>query len=426
MRRRPSTRKIRFTWSAVAALLACACATPVAPVEIPSAEEARRLRDAGYELPPVIDADTLATPAQLEGPNHRIAKKVYCDDRWHVYTIESDAGAVHAWGDETLDARLREVATIQAMNEMRATEDFETAALAASATPLVAEWMLISEPVDSVLGVPQTAWERAQAPDGDRDARAHLKRFERSKREIAAEFGVDPYSSNPALQRELNRVTWAVEAGGLEALYVPADAEADGEGDRMREILRQYSPRELERLNRIELRVMGVPRQLADEFVRNPWYTPRYATMLVADLSALTRAQGRVHFIEVAATAKSENDVRFHQRSAELLRQYDGTSKRIEAIDAIDGVVTARAANATLVVPHPTDLLIWSEATAALADTLTRSAPGGSEIAATELLVAGAASPTARRQLEGRGVALVEHAFHALGPDSPAPAAGAE
>jgi hypothetical protein len=270
------------------------------------------------------------------------------------------------------------------------------------------------------------AWERAQAPDGDRDARAQLKRFERSKREVAAEFGVDPYSSNATLQRELNRLVWAVQAGSLESLYVPVGASGDGEGDRMRGILRRYSPRELERLNRIELRVMGVPKPLADEFLQNPWYTPRYATTLVADLSALTRARDRAHFIEVAVTANSENDVRFHQRSAELLRQYDATAKRVEAIVAVDGVVTARTESATLVVPHPTDLLIWSKATAALADSLTRPDPGDPEIAATELLVAGEASPTARRQLESRGVALVEHAFHALGPDSPAPAAGAE
>lgn len=416
MRRSPPSS--RFAWSAAAALLACACATSPAPVEVPSAEEARRLRSAGYELPPVIDADTLVTPAQLEGPNHRIAKKVYCDDRWHVYTIETEGGAYHAWGDETLDARLREVAAIEAMKEMRGTDDFAAAAEAALAIPLVAEWKLVAEPVDTAIGVPQAAWERAYAADGDRDARTRLKRFEKSKREIAAELGVDPYSSNAVLQRELNQLVWAVQAGGLESLYVPVDAGADGEVDRMRGILRQYSPRELERLNRIELRVMGVPKPLADEFLHNPWYTPRYATMLVADLSSLGGARDRARFIELAVEAASENDVRFYQRSAELLRRYDRAAKRVEAILALDGFPAARAEGATLVVPHPSDLLIWSESTSALADSLTDSAPDEIEIAATELLVAGAASPTARRQLESRSISLVEHAFHALVPEA--------
>jgi hypothetical protein len=421
--RRFRSSSTRFTLAAAAALLACACATPVPPFfELPGAAESLRLRAAGYELPPVIDADTLVTDAQLEGPNHRIAKKVYCDDRWHVYTIESEAGAFHAWGDETLDARLREVAAIQAMNEMRTTEDFAAAAEVAGATPLVAEWKLISDPTDSTSGVPQEAWDRIHGSEGDRDARSQLQRFEHRRREIAAEFGVDPYSSNAVLRRELNRLVWAVQAGGLESLYVPVQAGADGEDDRMREILRQYSPDELERLNRIELRVMGVPKPLADEFVRNPWYTPRYATMLVADLSALDQARGRTRFIELAVTAKSENDVRFYQRSAELLRRYDRSAERIEAILGLDGVLAARDGNATLVIPHPTDLLIWSEATAALADSITRSLPEDVEVSGTELLLAGTASPTAHEQLESRGIAILERAFHALVPDASTPA----
>jgi hypothetical protein len=194
----------------------------------------------------------------------------------------------------------------------------------------------------------------------------------------------------------------------------------------MLEILRQYSPREIERLNRIELRVMGVPKPLTDEFIRNPWYSPRYATMLVADLAALGKARKRETFIEIAAAAGSEEDARYYQRSAELMRQYDRSRGRIEEIIAVEGTLIGLAENATRLVPNPADFAVWSESTAALTDSFTRSVPADVRTETTELLLAGSASPTARRQLESRGVTVVEHAFHALSPPSTSGGAGAE
>ncbi|MBW2400891.1 MAG: hypothetical protein JRG80_16735 [Deltaproteobacteria bacterium] len=409
----------RFAGTALAVLLAGGCASsPHPPFAPPSAEETRRLKSSGYELPPVLDAKTLATPAQLQGPNHRIAKRVYSNDRLHVYTIESEAGTFYAWGDDVLDARIREIAAIQAMNEMRTTEEFATAANDARANSLVAEWNLISEPVDSAIGVPQEAWKRANAKGSDRAERRALKAFGHRKREIAAEFAVDPYSSNATLQRELNRLGWAVYAGGLPSMFVPAGVEATGEGDRMLEILRQYSPREIERLNRIELRVIGVPKPLTDEFIRNPWYSPRYATLLVADLAALSKARKRETFIEIAATARSESeqDARYFQRSAELMRQYDRNRGRIEEIIEVEGTLIGLTENGKRVVPYPADFAVWSESTAALTDSFTRAVPTDVPEMPTELLLAGSASPAAHRQLESRGVTVVEHAFHALRP----------
>lgn len=418
---------LRFAGAALLVLLASGCATsPPPPFELPSEEEARRLKNSGYEMPPVLAARTLATPAQLEGPNHRIAKKVYSDDRWHVYTIESEAGIFHAWGDDVLDARIREVAAIQLMNEMRLTEAFVAAANAARADPLVKEWNLIDEPVDSAIGVPEAAWKRANSKEGPRGERRALNAFDHRKREIAAEFGIDPYSSNTMLQRELNRLSWAVYAGGLTSMFVPYGTEGAAEGDRMLEILRLYSAREIERLNRIELRVIGVPKPLTDAFIRSPWYSPRYATLLIADLAALSNARTRETFIEIAATAQSEADARYYQRAAELLRQYDRSTGRIEEIIATDGILIGVAENATQVVPHPADFAIWSESTAAFADSLTRAVQSDARAERTDLLLAGAASPTARQQLKKRGVTIVENAFHELGPKTSTAETGVE
>jgi hypothetical protein len=52
--------------------------------------------------------------------------------------------------------------------------------------------------------------------------------------------------------------------------------------------------------------------------------------------------------------------------------------------------------------------------------------PTDSPAETTELLLAGSASPTARRQLESRGVIIVEQAFHTLRPTPETGDAGVE
>jgi hypothetical protein len=334
-------------------------------------------------------------------------------------------------------SRLQEVRALAAMQEMSATKEFATAAAKALASPFVATWNLVTNPVDTIVGVPKGAWENVRrTSDLARGQRGELEDsafkefigFETKKRQIAGELGVDPYSSNKALQKELNRFAWAAYAGGLPSMFVPfAKPPPAGDGEsadssaeqRLREILRRYSPEDLDRLNRIELAVMGVPKPLCDEFIHHPWYSPRHETALVASLSALDLAEDRRAFIEVAITAASEDDARFYQHTAELMRRYNDNVGRIDKIVAVDGTLTAHAADGTLVVPFPADQAVWSRSTAALTKSFTEALPDDIEVRRTELLLSGTLSPKARAKIEDLGVEVVDRAFERLEARSP-------
>ena len=417
----------------VGALAAAGCAaTPKPPVEIPTPEQRHAAEAAGFELPRVGEARDLLPPDLLQGPHHTLDEKVYTDGYTHVFTIESDFGTFHARGDEMLRIRVREIHAMATMQEMSATKEFAAAAGKALASPFVATWNVITNPVDTIMGIPKSAWEtvrktsdlaRGQRGELEDSALKELIGFEAKKRQVAGELGVDPYSSNRLLQRELNRFAWAAYAGGLPSMFVPFDhaervsddgpEEAGGE-DRLEEILRRYSPEDLDRLNRIELAVMGVPKPMGDEFIHHPWYSPRYETTLVENLAALDLAQDRRAFIEVALTADSEEDAHFYQRTAELMRRYNDAVGRIDRIVAVEGTVTGYAADGTLVVPFAADHAVWSESTAAFADSFTKGVPPDLEIRKTELLLSGTLSPMARAKIEGRGVRVVEQAFDQL------------
>jgi hypothetical protein len=424
--------------AALGAFAAAGCATPPKPpVELPTAEEQRATEAAGFELPPVHDARDLLPPDLLEGPHHAVEEEVYTDGTTHVFTITSDFGTFYARGDDMVRSRLQEVQALAAMQEMSATREFATAAGKALTSPFVATWNVITNPVDTILGIPKDAWEkvrrtsdlaRGQRGAFEDSAFKEFIGFEAKKRQIAGELGVDPYSSNKALQKELNRFAWAAYAGGLPSMFVPfVNPPPAGDGDpadpsaehRLQEILRQYSPEDLDRLNRIELAVMGVPKPLCDEFIHHPWYSPRHETTLVESLSALDLAENRRAFIEVAITAASEDDARFYQHTAELMRRYNDNVGRIDKIVAVEGTLTGYAAEGTLVVPFPADHAVWSRSTAASAKSFTEALPDDIEVRRTELLLSGTLSPKARAKIEDLGVEVVDRAFERLEARTP-------
>jgi hypothetical protein len=397
-------RTLAFPLAALFALAAAGCATPPKPpVEPPTAEEQRAAEAAGFELPPVRDARDLLPPDLMEGPHHAVEEAVYTDGTTHVFTITSDFGTFYARGDDMLASRLHEIRALAALREMSATKEFATAAGRALASPFVATWNLISKPVDTIVGVPKGAWEtmrrtsdlaRGQRGELEDSAFREFIGFEAKKRQIAGELDVDPYSSNKALQDP-------------------------GAEHRLQEILRQYSPEDLDRLNRIELAAMGVPTPLGDEFIHHPWYSPRHETILVNHLSALDLAENRRAFIEVAITAVSEDDARFYQHTAELMHRYNDNVGKIDKIVAVEGTLTGYAAEGTLVVPFPADHAVWSRSTAALARSFTEALPDDIEVRRTELLLSGTLSPKARAMMEDLGVEVVDRAFERLEARSP-------
>jgi hypothetical protein len=395
-----------------AALASCATESPIA-VRVPSAEERAAAEAAGFEADPVRSAVELLPPDLLTGPHYRIEPLVVTSGFANRYVITSDYGDFKVRGDRMLRTRIREIEALAALDEMSKTAEFANAAGNALKSPFVATWNLISNPVDTVLGIPTGAWnainQTSQLARGERGALEDsgmfaLIGFETKKRQIANELRVDPYSSNAALQKQLNRFAWAAYLGGLPYLFVPFVDDSDFQeasaepADGLSEILLISSPEDLRRLNRIELAVMGILEPLSDELIGHSWYSPRHATALVEALAALDLTRNRSAFIEAAVTAESEYDALFYEHTAELMRTYSDHISPIREIVNIDGTPMGYTESGTLVIPLPADYVIWAPATAALARAITEEAPSHLDIERSELVLSGAASPLARER----------------------------
>ncbi len=408
-----------------AGLAGCANGS-AAVVRVQSVEERAAAKAAGFEVDPVRSAAELLPPDLLTGPHYRIEPQVVTAGFANWYVITSDYGDFKIRGDRMLRTRIREIEALAALDEMSKTEAFAKAAGNALKSPFVASWNLIAHPVDTIVGIPIGAWDAIkQGSQLARGERSELEDsgvlaligFEAKKRQIANEFGVDPYSSNKALQTQLNRFAWAAYLGGLPYLFVPFVDDSDFQeasaepADRLTEALLVYSPEDLRRLNRIELAVMGIPEPLSDELIGHRWYSPRHATMLVEALAALDLAQNRSAFIEAAVNAQSEDDALSYEQTAELLRAYSDHVSPIREIVLVDGIPMGYTESGTLVVPLAADYAIWDAEAAALAHAMTTALPGSLRV---ELVLSGTASPLARERFEALGVAITERTFEQL------------
>src|SRR5262249_14508732 len=123
----------------------------------------------------------------------------------------------------------------------------------------------------------------------------------RAKRQFAYEFGVDPYSPFPPLQKTLDDVAWAAVGGNLTVFgamsAIPGVAgtviTTTKTAGAMKNVVRDKSPAELRKINEEKLGKMGVPGNLTEQFLNNPYYGSEEQTILIGELDTMGGVPGR-------------------------------------------------------------------------------------------------------------------------------------
>ncbi len=419
---------------ALLSLLACATSEPPSVrSSLPTLVEGDTEASLGYEAPPTQRAAQVLPPELIEGPHHRVAEQVPTDGFMRIYSIESEFGVFEARGDAMLRTRVAEIHALAELSELSASKEFGKALARTLQSPFVATWNLVTNPVQSISGIPRGASEALRRSAGlSRGERSELEDnalgeffgFEQRKREIAHRLDVDPYSSNAVLQTELNRFAWVSYVGGFGAMLVPFanDGRIVQERnafrtDREDEILLDYAPEDLRRLNRIELTAMGIPEEVRARFIAHPWYSPRQQSLLVAHLAALDLVENRNAFVVVALQASSEVDALAYVRTAEMLRFYHEKVDPLVRIAPFSDAVIGLTADRSVVAPLALDYAVWTRPAHAFANSLKRSRlSDGSEIPSRRILVTGTFSPKARAKIRSRGIEVTEQVLATLAP----------
>ena len=258
-----------------------------------------------YEVPTPRTVEEALRQELRTGPHNRVEEPVQHDGYMYTYTIETDYGVFLAHGDAMLRRLRHELTAIADMQERYSTGVAVESAVKVLVEPIQTVGRLASEPKDTLVGIPRGAYRllestvegslRESGPYEDSYLKS-LARVSAYKRRFAAYYNVDVYSSNPILQKELDRVGWASLAGYTSTFAVmlvpvpnplPLALVSLNSVEVLNRALEEYGPADLRVMNLRRLKSMGVRDELAAKFLDHPFYSPRHQSIIVSCLAAL-------------------------------------------------------------------------------------------------------------------------------------------
>jgi pimeloyl-ACP methyl ester carboxylesterase len=388
----------------------------VAPVPQPTA---------GYDSEARRAVASLLAPEQLQSAVHRVRDSVPIYAGTYHFTIDTEWGPLTAYSYDMLQIRLREIFATEKMDQVSRSEVYAKALGKAATAPIRTAGNLITDPVDTITGVPRGMFSflgrigDSMSGDGEHDDNVleAVTASSAKKREIAFKYGVSPYSSNKVMQKQINGIARAAALGGL-TMTAATFAMPGGIGmvftagklsQNMAALLRDKTPAELREMNRKTLERLGVPKDDAERFLANGAYNPGIQTYLVQSLGELQGASQVDTFVRLATTAEVEDDAFLYQRIAQMMAGYSQNVSRITSLGVVDGLPVAANRQHVIVLCWPADQLLWLPRGERIVTAVDRIVDG-LQPSGKQLWISGSVSPLARQNLTARGWAVHEGA----------------
>ncbi len=382
-----------------------------------------------YENPGILKAHDILPKELLEGEHYKVMEEVATYDLTNRFTILSTFGPFEAFSEDMLRIRIQEIQAIAALEEIKNTKAFRDAAEQAAMSSFKGAKNLITHPVDTIGGVPQgvgklfsRVGEMFGGGRGEQEdsVAKELIGFSVVKRQYAHKLGVDVYSSNKVLQKELNRVSWAGFAGGVgvklatravkgasEAAYFSIKGTQFIQG--MNQILLDNAPEDLRLINRELLQQMGIKESRIEEFLKHPKFSPRHTTVIVHALSKMKGVKNRDLFFKQANFASHEEDAFFFQRIAEMMVNYHTNVEPFAEIIPVRSAVVGYTAKQSIVVTLPMDYVYWTERSDKGIDALVKLESLDRPVKSMKLFISGRFSPKTKLELMAKGIEYKEN-----------------
>ncbi len=326
--------------------------------------------------PTTLRAADVLPPAMLRTECYTIAESVQNDGLINTYQVTTRGSDLSVESTALLQKRLHELQVIESLERLKKSDVYKNALKQAATAPLETTKELINAPVETTKGVVTGVGRWFQGvgaaitsddPYKEKIVDSALGQS-RAKRQFAHEFGVDPYSPFPPLQKALDDAAWVAASGSL-TVSGAISAIPGGAGtlvattktaSDMKSMVRDMTPSELSRANAQKLSGMGVPDAIAQQFLFNPAFDPEEQTILVGELDSMRGVADRHLFIAKAATAIDEPTAIFNRTQAQMMAAYQarvgGVARFIEAA----GVILLERKDGGVVGLFPLDFVVWT------------------------------------------------------------------
>jgi hypothetical protein len=381
-----------------------------------------------YDNPVTFKASQILPQELLAGPHHKVDEMVTNDGYLNIYIIHSKFGDIQATSTAKLSKYIHEINAVARMKEIQGSDEFKKGMADKAGDVVEGAQALVTDPVGSVSGTISGVgklFSRASEnlvggsrSDAEGSRLESLLGYEKAKRDIGYQFGVDVYSHNKILQDELKTLAGASGTGTLVMsgllMTIPGGAgvavSVTGGSELMANVMRDNAPADLRNINRKKLAAMGVNEHIADVFIANSVYTPREQTFLVTAVDNMKNTANRSDFIKFATLTDNPDIAFFRQRQAQMYEAYNRTIEPIDSFITIGDISTARTNSGKIVFNVPLDYLTWSKGLAAVASIITQKVALMEGVTGKEIRVAGSMSPLTRESIEKMGWKVQENA----------------
>jgi hypothetical protein len=392
-----------------------------------------RIPSIAYEIPRVLVASEVLPPDLSIGDNYSVSGRLAALEDTVSYGFENEFEIVSTFGtfeahcEDMLRIRIQEIKAIGILREIKKKVAFDNTLEKVGKSSYSGVMELILHPVDTITGIPRGGWRFITrsgemvkgGPEGKEDTSGDaLVDFSKLKRRYAYKLGVDVYSTNKVLQKELNSVSWAGFASGAGISLVKKPLRGT-EGmviertpflDKIDKILLDNAPEELLLINQEKLKQMGVKEPVIKEFLSHPAYSTRHETIIVHALAEMDGARNRDQFIKQALLAEHEERAFIYQQIAEMMYGYHKNVKPIIDLIPVRKLAVGYTTDQAIISMLPLDYVYWSEMTDLfVSEILLISESEDRPVKRVNMWISGKFTPSAKKALAAKGITLKEN-----------------
>ena len=371
------------------------------------------------KTPLVLQASDVLPRELIQGTNYSVRAKVISDGFINTYDLDTNYGPLRVESTALLLKRIGELKALAQIEQLKNTDVYMSAFRQVARGPINTAEGLVQDPSGTISnvasGIGRFLSNVGSAVTSDSPNRGKLLNSVSGqasyKRQYAAEFGVDPYTSYEPLQKALTDLSWTAAAGGLTVkaafMAIPGGAGfavgAMGTADTAKNLLRDKTPAELVSINQSSLAGMGISDASIQAFMQNTYFDPYEQTLLVSALAGMTGVRDRGIYIDKAAAASEESVVVFLRVRAQLMSLYNDKTHSVKSFVDADGIPVLVANNGNIMAIFPLDYIAWTQSFARKLQAVSAAIKQMPGISGKELWVTGKVHPIARKALEAKG-----------------------
>jgi len=382
-----------------------------------------------FEELPELKASEILKPEYLKGSYYTVRDRVVTGSGVNQFVIDSNFGVFDADGDAMLVRREKEIYAIAELMDVSKTDQFKESLGNAAKGTFNAAKKILTDPGETLSNVPKGISKfmgkagnsiknigKKKEDDGQKDSTTEkMTGVAKSKRKIAVSMGIDPYSSNAILQKQLENVAWASWAGGFafSAATFPisgpvgAGLTVTNVSDSLNKVVAEQPPTNLRAMNRENLRKSGASDRDTERLLNNTAFTLTDQTALALNLKALDGVANRGAFVRAAAErSDSESDALFCVQTSALMGQLHTSGHPLAHIVMLGDLPVSVAKDGTLVVALQWDYAAWTPKAGEFIDNLQKLANEPGYNKHVLVAISGQMSPRLKQELQSRGITV--------------------